>query len=227
MKKVILFWIIILWSMGLTYAADDDLWWIFDIFNDTEISNTDTSLPQITDTSNTDNSPSQITDTSPSQITDTSNTDTNITENHASAADNSNLWNSTLDNTVYNLIWYVKWQDVYIYYVPWNGVKNVKISYSYDNINYINLITFSAVNKYYHFPVDFSKKQIYIKVLPITDSNVGVMKEWVQTIPYITISLFDKKVAKSKIWYAKTWPESWILFIIFVFIYLVYRYKKI
>ncbi len=203
MKKVILFWIIILGSMWLIYAEDDDLWWLLDIINNTE------------DTNNQD----------------TSLQDTEDTNNHSSADDKSNLWNisvdDTIDNTVYNLIWYIKWKDVYVYYIPWNGVKNVKISYSYDNINYVNLITLSAVNKYYHFPVNFSKKQIYIKVLPVTDSGVGVIKEWVKTVPYITISLSDKKIAKTKIWYAKTWPELWILFVIFVVIYWFYRYKKI
>ena len=217
MKKVILFWMIILWSMGLTYA-DDGLWGLLDSLN---------NLPTQSDNTQSDNTQSDNTQPDNTQPDNTQPDNINNTEKHAAASDKHNLWNSIIDNTVYNLLGYVKWNYVYVYYIPWKWVKNVKISYSYNNQKYINIATLSSSKKFYKFPVNFSKKQIYIKVLPITNWNVGIMKEWTKTIPYITISLLDKKIAKTRLWRPKTWPELWLLFIFTILFYIILRLRKI
>lgn len=130
----------------------------------------------------------------------------------------------TVDNNVYNVIGYVKWDRVYVYYIPWNGIKKVDIYYSYDGKNFTKLIKLSAGKKYYSFPVDFNKKKIYIKVLPVDDNgNYWHMKEWTKEVPYIEISLVGKKVADKKVWHAKTWPELWLLFVISLIVAVLYR----
>ena len=143
---------------------------------------------------------------------------------------NNDWWShaaaSEIDNVVYNPFGYVKWDYVYVYYTPWKGVKNVRIFYSYDWVNFTPLITLSTDHKYYHFPVDFNKKQVYVKILPMDDAgNYGVMKEWIKEIPYIQIPLVGKKVADKKVWHAKTGPELWLLFTMALLVAFLYKRK--
>jgi len=196
------------------YADDTDnlLGWLLNLTEDSSVN--DSSLSNNNNVS-TENANSE-------------NTNTNTNEN-ANTSTNEAHNVSNVDNSVYNVFAYVKWNDVYVNYVPWNGVKNVKILYSYDNVNYVPIITLSSAYKYYHFPVDFSKDKLYVKVLPVADNGVvWVMKNGTTPISNVLVSLSWKKVADKKMGYAKTGVEL-NLFIIFTIIlaYFVYRRKTL
>ena len=219
MKKITLFLIMLLWLIQGVYAVDP----LSSLLNSFLDNSSKANSKKVSANSNSHVNPFDIIPPS-SSLSNKSKDNANRQQGifHGVAWINDTV----VDNTVYNVFGYVKWDYVYVYYIPWKWVKNVTIFYSYDNNNYTKLITLSTDKKYYYFPVDFSKKNIYIKVLPIDNNWIyWVMKEWVQIIPYISISLEKKVLSEKKVGHTKTWPEMWILFVLTIFVYLFYRYK--
>ena len=228
MKKSILILLIILFTKIWAFADDTPplIWWYIDdntsSENNLNLSGDNSSNSSEDNLWDIDSLLNNLTDTSDLSLTDVS--DNNLLKNTG-----NNNYSSTklVDNIVYNTFAYIKGDYVYIYYTPWKWVENVKILYSYDKKNFIPIITLSARKKFYYFPVDFTKKEIYIKTIPIVGNQEGIMKEWTNTISYINIPLVSKKVADRKVGHAKTGPELWLLFVFSLLIYIIYRFRKI
>ncbi len=130
------------------------------------------------------------------------------------------------DNIIYNPVVKVKWSKIIISYRPGVDVDKVQISISENGKTFKPVATVnSSVKSYTIISKKTGKK--YIKIVPIAkDGTLWVCKIWVTQIPFVTAKVEPKKIAKKVMWRPQTGPETYILVVLAILVYIVYAIKK-
>jgi len=130
------------------------------------------------------------------------------------------------DNIIYNPVLKVDWSKIIVSYKPWVDVKKIQISLSTDGKVFKTLTTLDSTEKIYTINTKTTGKK-YVKLVPIAeDGTLWVCKVWTSKVDFVTAKVEPKKAAKKVMWKPKTGPETYLLVLLAIFVYIIYAVRK-
>ena len=130
------------------------------------------------------------------------------------------------DNIIYNPVVKTVGNKITVSYKPGVDVKKIQISVSEDGKTFKPVATIDATITSYIINATKTGKK-YIKLVPIAeDGTLWICKVWTTEVPFVTVTVEPKKIAKKVMWKPKTGPETYLLIILVILAYIAYAIKK-